>query len=176
MTRFSDLSEYTAIPAVNSLCLSPDGSWLAAVVQTEGSDSKKYRTSIWRVDTGQAPAVRLTRSADGEAGPAFLPDGSLLFVSKRAEPAASGANDADNSKPALWLLPAGGGEARRIAAPPGGVSSIATALSAQRYLAAVPAFEGTSGRDQDAARRKARADAGVERDLARGRPGQVLGS
>ena len=64
MTRFSDLSEYTAIPAVNSLCLSPDGSWLAAVVQTVGTDPKKFHTSIWRVDTGQAPAARLTRSAD----------------------------------------------------------------------------------------------------------------
>src|ERR1022692_2963518 len=86
VTRFSDLSEYTEIPAVNSLCLAPDGSWLAAVVQSVGTDSKKYLTSIWRIDTGQAPAVRLTRSAAGEAGPEFLPDGSLLFVSKRPEP------------------------------------------------------------------------------------------
>src|ERR1700693_1894113 len=83
VTRFNDLSEFTAIPAVSSLCLAPDGSWLAAVVQSVGPDSKKFLTSIWRSDTGQAPAARLTRSAQGEAGPAFLPDGSLLFVSQR---------------------------------------------------------------------------------------------
>jgi dipeptidyl aminopeptidase/acylaminoacyl peptidase len=161
VTRFSDLSEYTKIPAVTSLCLAPDGSWLAAVVQSTGADSKKYLTSIWRIDTGQAPAVRLTRSADGEAGPEFLRDGSLLFVSKRPWPAADGAKDAENSKPALWLLPAGGGEARRIAAPPGGIGAVVTARSAPRYLAAAPAFDGTTGPDEDAARRKARTDAGV---------------
>ena len=161
MTRFSDLSEFTALPAVSSLCLAPDGTWLAAVVQSVSADSKKFLTSIWRIDTGQAPAARLTRSAEGEAGPAFLPDGSLLFVSNRPEAAASGAKEAENSKPALWLLPAGGGEARRIAAPPGGISAISTALSAPRFLAAAPVFEGTSGPDEDAARRKARGDAGV---------------
>jgi hypothetical protein len=36
VTPFSDLNDYVAIPAVTSLRLSPDGSWLAAAVQTPG--------------------------------------------------------------------------------------------------------------------------------------------
>ena len=65
--------------------LSPDGSWLAAAVQTVGGEPKKYLTRIWRIDP-RAPdtkPVRLTRGAEGEGDPVFLPDGSLLFVSKR---------------------------------------------------------------------------------------------
>ena len=97
MTRFHDLGDYVAIPRVTALRLSPDGSWLAAAVQTPGADAKKYVTSIWKIPVpedaaagrGGAPA-RLTRSAEGEGAPQFLPDGSLVFASKR--PAASPAS------------------------------------------------------------------------------------
>jgi len=160
MSRFGDLRDYLTIPQVTGVCLAPDGSWLAATVQALGPEPKKFVTSIWRIDTGQAPAARLTRSAEGESAPAFLPDGSLLFVSKRPGPGAKTAGDEQAAKSAVWLLPAGG-EARRIAAPPGGVNSVTAARDAQRYLAAAPAFPGTSGPDDDDARRKARSDAGV---------------
>src|SRR5215813_3599055 len=161
MTRFGELTDYVAIPAVTSLRLSPDGNWLAAAVQTLGPEPSKFGTSIWRIDTGAGPASRLTRSAEGESAPEFLADGSLLFVSERPELGPKDEGIAEPAKGVLWLLPPAGGEARRVAAPPGGVSSLATARSAQRYLAAVDAFAGTSGADEDAARRKARADAGV---------------
>ncbi len=161
MTQFSELNDYVAIPAVTSLRLSPDGSWLAAAVQSLGPEPSKFGTSIWRIDTGAAPASRLTRSAEGESAPEFLADGSLLFVSKRPEPGPKNEGAAEPAKGALWLLPPAGGEARRVAARPGGVSSLATARAAQRYLAAVAAFPDSTGTDEDAARRKARADAGV---------------
>ncbi len=167
MTRFRDLSDYVAIPAVTSLALSPDGSWLAATVQSLGPDPKAYVSSIWRVDPGGEPPARLTRSADGESSPAFLPDGSLLFTSKRPHPGAARDADGQGGKPALWLLPAGG-EARRIAAPPGGVTSVAAARQARSYLIASPAHPGTPGSGDDAARRKARADAGVSAILHEG--------
>ena len=80
---FHDLDDYVAIPRMTGLRLSPDGSWLAATVQSLSPDKKKYVTSIWRIDTAGGPAARLTRSADGEGSPRFLPDGTLLFVSKR---------------------------------------------------------------------------------------------
>jgi dipeptidyl aminopeptidase/acylaminoacyl peptidase len=161
VTRFSDLTEYVAIPAVTSLRLSPDGSWLAAAVQAIGPEPSKFGTSIWRIDTVGGPPARLTRSAEGESAPEFLPDGSLVFVSKRPEPGAKKDGGPDQAKPALWLLPAAGGEARRVAAPPGGANAVATARSAQRFLATAAAFAGTSDADEDAAKRKARSDAGV---------------
>ena len=158
---FTDLAEFVALPRVTSLCLSPDGTWLAAAVQTLGPEPKKFGTSLWRIGTRQEQPVRLTRSAEGESAPAFLADGSLLFTSKRPEPGPGKPGEGDDAKPALWLLPAAGGEARRIAAPPGGVLSVAAARHGRRYLIAAPAFPGASGFELDAARRKARTDAGV---------------
>jgi dipeptidyl aminopeptidase/acylaminoacyl peptidase len=158
---FADLGEYVAIPRVSSLRLAPDGAWLAAEVQSLGADRKKYVSSIWRIDPGGAAPIRLTRSEQGESGPGFLPDGSLLFASKRpgeAGPAKPGESDRG---PGLWLLPPGGGEARQVAAPPGGVAGLAVARNAQAYLLAAAAFAGTTSFEQDAARRKARTDADV---------------
>ncbi len=158
-----DLQEYVAIPRVTALRLAPDGSWLAAVVQNVGGEPPKYLSSIWRIDTaGEREPVRLTRSAEGEASPEFLPDGSLLFASKRPDPEA-GKKDIEASKdqPAVWLLPAIGGEARRIVAPGGGVTGLATAAREQAFVYAAAVFPGATDTEQDAARRKARADAGV---------------
>ena len=126
MTPFEDLHSYVSIPRVTGLRLSPDGTWLAATVQEPDPDSTKYSTSIWRIPATGAQPTRLTQSAQGEDGPAFLLDGSLLFASKRPDPAAGSASKKDGQEddagPALWLLPAAGGDARRIAAPPGGVA------------------------------------------------------
>jgi dipeptidyl aminopeptidase/acylaminoacyl peptidase len=151
---------------VTSLSLSPDGTWLAANVQALGPDPKKKVSSIWRVDTGQSAPVRLTRSADGESDPRFLPDGSLLFVSKRTDPAdaagaGAGAGEANGKVPALWLLPAGGGDAARVAAPPGGVATVAVAPDSGSFLLGAPAFPGSAGAADDAEHRKSRRDAGV---------------
>ena len=53
-TPFHDLVDFVAIPRVTALQLSPNGSWLAAAVQTLSADRKKYLTSIWRIDTEAA--------------------------------------------------------------------------------------------------------------------------
>ncbi len=166
MTSFDDLRDYMAMPRLTGLRLSPDGSWLAAAVQMLAPDGKKFSSSIWRIATGPAAgdqaAVRLTRSAEGESSPEFLPDGGLLFLSRRpaAAPPGSGAAD-DKEKPALWLLPPGGGEARRIIAAPGGVTGLATAAGPMLVAFASPVLPGVTEASQDAQRRQARADAGV---------------
>jgi dipeptidyl aminopeptidase/acylaminoacyl peptidase len=163
VTVFTDLSAFASLPRVASLRLSPDGTWLAATVQTVTGEPGKYVTSIWRIEIApDAAPARLTRSVAGEDGPQFLPDGSLLFASRRPAAAASkrGGDDGQD-QPGLWLLPAAGGEARRIAAPPGGVSDISTARNAAAYVCSAPVFPGAADAEQDAARRKARGDAGV---------------
>jgi dipeptidyl aminopeptidase/acylaminoacyl peptidase len=157
---FLDLSDYVAIPRVTGLRLSPDGSWLAASVQTLSKDRKKFVTSIWRIDPHGGAPHRLTRSAEGEGGPRFLPDGSLLFTSKRPAPdngEGKGGHNGDRDEgPALWLLPAGGGEARIVASLPGGINGLETAADAPAIVVVSPALG-----DEDERLRKERKDAGV---------------
>jgi len=87
VTPFHDLHDYLGLPRLTGLRLAPDGSWLAVTVSALAPDGRTFKPGIWRVDTGGArPAVRLTRSAEGEDSPAFLPDGSLAFLSSRPAP------------------------------------------------------------------------------------------
>jgi dipeptidyl aminopeptidase/acylaminoacyl peptidase len=161
---FDDLRDFVSFPRVAAVRLSPDGSWLAAVVQTVDTDGTKFTSSIWRVSTGTGPATgpatRLTHGTTGESSPEFLPDGSLLFISKRAAPAGPDGDPAAD-RPALWLLPAGGGEASRVLAAPGGITGVTAAAAARTVLLTTPVLPGSSDPDADARRRKARKDAGV---------------
>ena len=152
------------VQRVTALRLSPDGTWLAAAVQSAAGDPASYVTSIWRIDPEPAgrPPVRLTRSAEGEGAPEFLPDGAVLFVSGRPDPvAAKQKSDAAQDKPGLWLLPAAGGEARRIAAPAGSVAGVSAARQSGVFAYAVPHLPAAASADEDARLRRARTDAGV---------------
>ncbi|MBP2322600.1 dipeptidyl aminopeptidase/acylaminoacyl peptidase [Kibdelosporangium banguiense] len=112
--QFSDLDDYVRLPRLSGLCLSPDGRRLVVGVATPDPEKNRYVTALWEVDpAGGRPARRLTRSAEGESSAAFTPSGDLLFVSKRQDDTA-----------ALWKLPAEGGEAHPVAAPPGGVRGV----------------------------------------------------
>ncbi|MDQ1684831.1 MAG: hypothetical protein QOC82_1568, partial [Frankiaceae bacterium] len=92
MATFDDLTDYYAVPRVSGLRLSPDGSRLIATIATLNDDANGYVNALWELDpNGHRAARRLTYSEKGESGPAFLPDGSIVFVSKRGgddEPAA----------------------------------------------------------------------------------------
>ncbi len=167
-TAFTDLTEFVAIPRLTALRLAPDGTWLAAAVQTLSADGKKYLTSIWRIDPGGGPARRLTRSAEGEASPRFLPDGSLLFASRRPDTGVK-PDGAVPERAKLWLLPAGGGEARVVATPPGGVAAAEVAADRGTVVlsSAVLPLAGRNGHGagntatDDARLRQERTDAGV---------------
>ncbi|MDP8969297.1 MAG: S9 family peptidase, partial [Actinomycetota bacterium] len=93
-----------SMPRVDALAVSSDGSRLVTSVARPDADGKRFATSWWELDpTGQRPPRRLTRSAPGPTAAAFLPDGSLLFLSARDEPDAAGDGPTDQAA-ALWLL------------------------------------------------------------------------
>ena len=165
-TPFHDLAGFVALPRVAALRLAPDGTWLAAAVQALSAGKKKYLTSIWRIDPQGGPARRLTRSAEGEGSPRFLPDGSLLFISGRALPPDPGQpkNGDNGDVAALWLLPAAGGEARVVAALPGGVSAAEVARDAGGIVVGAPVLPAAGNGDsagEDAGLRQQRKDAGI---------------
>jgi dipeptidyl aminopeptidase/acylaminoacyl peptidase len=159
VTPFHDLGEYLALPRVTGLRASPDGRRLVAVVQTLAPDRTTYRTVLWQVDPdGVAPPRRLTRSAAGEKTPAFLPDGSLLFVSSR--PAEDDAGEDEGERARLWVLPAGGGEPWPAVDHPGGVEDVAVAGDRGTVVFAAPALPGA-----DDGRRERRRAAAVTATL-----------
>ncbi|GHH71438.1 prolyl oligopeptidase family serine peptidase [Promicromonospora soli] len=167
-TPFHDLDHYVAIPRLTGLTASHDGTRLVAGVQTLDGERTGYRTALWEVDpAGEAPARRLTRSAKGESSAVFTRSGDLLFTSARPDP---DGKEGDDPKSALWLLPAGGGEARVIAAPPGGASGALTARDADTVSVAAALLPSAKDMPQDAELRKARKDQKVSAILHTGYP------
>jgi len=158
-TPFDDLGEYVALRRVSGLAVSPDGGRLVTTVAEPAPDGKRYASSLWEVDPGgRRPARRLTRSAPGETQPAFLPDGRLLFASRR--PDAEAKEDDSEDHAALWLLPEAG-EARQVARRGGSVGDVAVARDSGDVVFTAAALPGTGTVEDDEARRKARKDAGV---------------
>ncbi|SFP51554.1 Dipeptidyl aminopeptidase/acylaminoacyl peptidase [Geodermatophilus dictyosporus] len=156
---FARLADFVAVPRVAGLALSPDGRRLAIAVQTLDAERKKWLPALWEVDPeGQHPARRLTRSAPGESAPVFAADGSLLFLSARPDPAATGGAEPES---ALWALPAGGGESRPVVTRPGGVGGFAVAADTGEVVVVAAAMPGAADAAEDERRRTARKDAGV---------------
>jgi dipeptidyl aminopeptidase/acylaminoacyl peptidase len=159
-----DFDHFVALPRLSGLHLSPDGGRLVVAVATPAPDGKSLRNALWSVDpAGAAEPRRLTRSAKGEGQAAFLPDGSLLFISARPDPdAGPGAAPAGDEPPAaLWHLPADGGEAQLLLAPPGGVAGLAVARSSGTLALLAALHPSAADFDADGERQKARKDAGV---------------
>jgi dipeptidyl aminopeptidase/acylaminoacyl peptidase len=160
MTEPLTLDRYFANPRLSGLRLSPDGSRLVVVVSKPGPEPNELRTAIWQVDPAGATAPRrLTRSSAGESTATFARDGSLLFTSARPDPDAKA--DPDRKIAALWTLPAGGGEARILLAPDGGIDGVAAARNAGAIAFGAPLHPAATSLEDDAARAKARKDAGV---------------
>jgi dipeptidyl aminopeptidase/acylaminoacyl peptidase len=155
---FADLEAYVNLPRVGGLWLSPDGSRLVVAVATPDHKMTRYATALWEVDpAGVRPARRLTRSGKGESAAAFTPYGDLLFTSTRPGPDDEGDEE---PKAALWLQPAGGGDARVVANLPGGVHGVVVSESGTLVLGS-PMLPSSAGADSDKQLRKTRTEAGV---------------
>jgi dipeptidyl aminopeptidase/acylaminoacyl peptidase len=163
MTPSFDLETFLQQPRLGGLALSQDGRRLVVGVATPAPDNKRLRTALWAIDPdGEAPARQLTRSAPGESGAAFAPDGSLLFVSARPDPDAT---ETDEPPAALWCLPPDGGEARLVFAPQAGVEGISVAEDTGDVLVASSLHPRADSLTSDREQQKAREEAGVTAQL-----------
>jgi dipeptidyl aminopeptidase/acylaminoacyl peptidase len=167
-TPFDSLDSYIALPRIEGLVLSPDGSRAVLTVATLKKDGTGFDRSLWSVPAdGSEGAARLTRSAKGESAPAFTADGDVLFVSARPD------SDADEDAEAgqLWLLPRGGGEARAVTRLTGGVSAIAAVAEASgRLVLSAELLPSADSLEDDARLRADRKKAKVSAILHEGYP------
>ncbi|SDZ06138.1 alpha/beta fold hydrolase [Tessaracoccus flavus] len=118
---------------------------------------------------GERATSRYTRSVEGEAASGFLPDGSLLFTSKRDVPA-SGEEPPKKSTTALWCLPAGGGEAYVLARRDGGWGDVLTSPESDTVVVGVLMHAGVDGEEADAELREKRTKKKINAILHSGHP------
>src|SRR5688572_24394207 len=155
-TPFHSLEDYIALPRIEALALSPDGTRVVLTVAALKKDGTAYERSLWAVPAdGSGTPKRLTRSAKGEAGAAFTASGDVLFISARPDADA----DADDEAGQLWLLPASGGEARPVTRLAGGAAQIAAAAEgSDRVIIGAQLLPGADTLEAEAKLRKLRKD------------------
>lgn len=164
-TPFDELDDYIALARLSGLVLSPDGSLLICARAVLDDKRAEYVSSLWEIDPeGRRPARRLTWGSTSESGAAFAFDGDVLFTATRGVP---GEND---PQPALWRLPAAGGEAQLLISRPGGVSSVSAAKAAPTFVAQTSVMASAISLDQDDQVRSARKDKKVTAMLHTGYP------
>jgi dipeptidyl aminopeptidase/acylaminoacyl peptidase len=159
---YLDLAAFTALPRLTDLALSLDGSRLVASMQQPDEKGARYATSLWQIPLAGGEPARLTRSEKGESGPAFCPDGSLLFTSARPDP------DGTDDESALWQLPPTG-EPRMLVRRPGGLSGPVVAAQSGTVLLSGSRLMHSSDED-DAERRETRKDRKITTILHSGSP------
>ena len=110
------------IQDVSGISVSPDGDWVVYVVRSTDIEKDKRSSDLYMVNWDGTATVQLTFTEDkSEGSPQFSPDGRWIsFLTARG-----GGDDSKEPehKTQVWLLDRRGGEAQRLTALPGGVSS-----------------------------------------------------
>ncbi len=99
--------------------ISPDGTRVVFVVLEADFHDSRWVPHLWIVDLPDGTPRQVTYGYDGEHTPAWSRDGKqIAFVSARPDPSDGDCDGTDGEDPLpveqIWVLPAHGGEARRI--------------------------------------------------------------
>ncbi|HEX9760537.1 MAG TPA: S9 family peptidase [Candidatus Acidoferrales bacterium] len=85
--------------------LSPDGRWAAVEVVSYSMNDNNSTSDIWLLSTDGAAQRQLTTHTARDSAPQFSPDGKWIAFTSRRE-----GDDAGQ----IYVIPVGGGEARRV--------------------------------------------------------------
>jgi dipeptidyl aminopeptidase/acylaminoacyl peptidase len=129
-------SDICALRVPGRPTLSPDGRSAVAAVTRPDLGADDYAAHLWLVPTDSTASSRQLTQGWRDAEPRWSPDGQWLAFLRAERDAATGKVD----KPQLWLLPAQGGEGRRLTDHPLGVGEPVWSPDSTRlaYIARVP--------------------------------------
>lgn len=137
-------SDLTRIRTLSSPTVHPDGRDVVVALSRPDVEDNRYRSSLWRqrLDADGAaigPLQRFTHDTR-DSSPAYSPDGSRLAFLRAGE----------DGPAQLHVIPADGGDARRLTDAPLGVGAFAWSPDGRRiaYAARVPE-QGRYGTDED---------------------------
>jgi dipeptidyl aminopeptidase/acylaminoacyl peptidase len=141
------VNDHIALRRVSDIAPSPDGRWLAVVVQRLDRDGSKYVSDLWKVPTDGSSAVQLTRGDSKEYAPCFRADGALGFLSNR-QPNDIKPDEEVDKRSQVWILPAAGGEPQQLTDEPLGVEAFKFARAADRLIVLAPVLAGVAHEKQ----------------------------
>ena len=98
------MEESLLLPSWGSFALSPDNTKLVFTKRDMDPEEWESVTHVWVHDLETGGSFQLTNSARGESNPRWLPDGRVMFTSRRGE--------GDEAENRLWAISPTGGEAK----------------------------------------------------------------
>ncbi|HEX4684262.1 MAG TPA: S9 family peptidase [Gemmatimonadaceae bacterium] len=133
--RRIELTDLGRIARVSDAQLSPDGRTALVLVARPDYGEDRYKTDLVAVSTAGGQPHVLVADRRGLSSARWSPGGDRIAFLASETPSASGAA---TPPPQLWIMPAAGGEAKRITSAAGGVQHFAWRPngSALAYVAA----------------------------------------
>lgn len=98
------MEESLLLPSWGSYSLSPDNSKVVFTKREMDQEDWESVTHVWIHEIASGESYQLTNSVNGDSSPRWLPDGRVMFTSRRG--------DGDDAENRLWVISTTGGEAR----------------------------------------------------------------
>lgn len=132
--------------------VSPDGKWVAWVVQELKPDSSDYQTDVWLAPVAKGEPRRLTAAPENDDTPRWSPDGRwIAFLSDRPRPGHKADDAADEGRRQVWLIRPDGGEATVLTDAAGGAGAPEWSADGRflAFLSREPKSEARRKREKD---------------------------
>ncbi|MFB0543771.1 MAG: prolyl oligopeptidase family serine peptidase, partial [Candidatus Bathyarchaeia archaeon] len=129
--------------------VSPDGTKVLFTYTTTNMAENKYDTHIWLLPLKEKKPRQFTHGKNNDTSPRWSPDGrTILFLSNRVSEEEK-AGEEKKKKTQIWLIPADGGEARRLTSVEEGAQRPAWSRDGKTILFSSQVSKGEKVEDSD---------------------------